>query len=528
MLLQVLGLSKSYDNLKVLDNITFGLDRGEILGLVGRRGSGKSTLLHVLGGISPPSAGTIRLDGHDVRFATPDQAHRAGIELVPQESQVVAQLSILQNIFLGREISRFRYLRIPDWDRMHTIALELLAAFDLSPDFLSESVSNLTDEQRHLIALTRAFARPSKLLLIDDMLSSLNFHRQQLLLSFIRRKAEEGMGVIICSENIKHLFQTTDRILAFYNGQLSADWRTADCTPKDVVERIVGTSDREQVTPVIWALENYHKAQEQTEELFRLQAELHESLEVSDTLNRQLVEKLSQQVQAMDRLNLALQDTQRRLLTEREEERKALARELHDSVIQDLLSVNYRLEDLESTENDIASPQYGDELRDIRRNIRNVVGNLRQVCRDLRPPTIEYHGLSSAIPSLVREWEERTGIAVHLKIDDDLGRLPELIELSAFRIIQEALNNVSKHAHAQNVDLLLRRTSANDLVIRVSDDGGGFPVPKNLAELSAQKHFGLIGISERVALLGGDMHIDSSRTKGLTLDVTIPLPSPFQ
>ncbi|NOX60674.1 MAG: ATP-binding cassette domain-containing protein [Chloroflexi bacterium] len=526
-LLQVLGLSKSYDNLKVLDHITFTLQRGEILGLVGRRGSGKTTLLHLLGGVSRPSGGAIRLEGRAVRFATPDQAHRDGVELVPQGPQIVEQLNVLQNIFLGREICRPRHIGLPNWRKMCAIALELLKDFDLSPDFLSESVGNLTDEQRHLIALMRAFSQPSKLLLIDDMLSSLSFHRQQLLLKTIRRKAEDGVGVIICSEDIKHLFQTTDRILVLYNGQLSADWRTEDCTPKDVVERMVGTNNRERVTPVIWALENYHKAQQQTKELFRLQAELHESLEVSDTLNRQLVEKLSQQVKAMDRLNLALQDTQRRLLTEREEERKALARELHDSVIQDLLSVNYRLEDLEGAGNDKTPPGHRHELRDIRRSIRDVVGDLRQVCRDLRPPTIDNHGLSSAIPSFVREWEERTGIVVHLEIDSALGRLPELIELSAFRIIQEALNNVSKHAHAQNVYLLLQRTPANDLLIRVSDDGWGFKVPKNLAELSAQKHFGLIGISERAALLGGNMHIESSREKGLTLHVEIPLPSPF-
>ena len=526
-LLKVVGVSKSFGNLKVLDNITFALQRGEILGLVGRRGSGKSTLLHVLGGVVRPSTGAIYLDGRKTRFTTPDQAHHQGVELIPQTPRVVEQLSVLQNIFLGREIARPFRVGLPNWRRMHQIARELLREFELPPGFLSESVSNLTDEQRQLISLMRAFSRPSRLLLIDDMLSSLSFPRQEILLAHIRKKAQQGIGIIICSEDIKHLFQTTDRILVLYNGRLSADWRTADCTPKDVVERIVGSSKREQVTPVIWALENYHKAQQQTEKLFRLQAALHESLEVSDTLNRQLVERLSQQVKAMDHLNLALQNTQRRLLTEREEERKALARELHDSVIQDLLSVNYRLEDLENADDDATPRQHSEELHAIRDAIREVVGDLRQVCRNLRPPTIDNHGLSSAIPSLVREWEERTGIPVHLDIESGLGRLPESIELSTFRIIQEALNNVGKHARARNVYLLLQRTPANNLLIRVSDDGQGFSVPKDLAAFSEQKHFGLIGISERAALLGGNMHIESSREEGLTLHVEIPLPSPF-
>ncbi len=524
-LLQVQNLSKSFGNLKVLDDITFTLQRGEILGLVGRRGAGKSTLLHVLGGVVRPSGGVVYLDGSQARFTTPDQAHRHGVELIPQVPRLVEQLDVLQNIFLGREIAWPPRFGIPNWRKMSDIAGELLQEFGLRPGILSESAGNLTDEQRQLVALMRAFSRPSRLLLIDDMLSSLSFSRQEILLAYIRRRASQGAGIIICSEDIKHLFQTTDRILVLYNGQLSADWRTEDCTPRDVVERIVGTSNREQVTPVIWALENFHRAQKRTEELFRKQAQLHESLEVSDTLNQQLVEKLSAQVRAMDRLNLALQDAQRRLLTEREEERKALARELHDSIIQDLLSINYRLEEAES---DAVLPPHRQELQSIRSAIREVVGDLRQVCRDLRPPTIDNHGLSSAIPSFVREWEARAGVAVHLEIDASLGRLPELMELSVFRIVQEALNNVHKHARARNVHLLLQRTPANNLLIRISDDGRGVKAPANLAEFSAQKHFGLIGISERAALLGGDMDIASSKDGGLTLQVEIPFPSPFQ
>ncbi len=520
-LLQVNGISKSYANLKVLDNITFALQRGEILGLVGRRGSGKSTLLHLMGGVTRASEGTIFLEERKIQFLTPDQAHRQGVELVPQVPHIVEQLNVLENIFLGREISRSRFVRFPDFRRMRALADTYLQTFDLDPDFLNASVKDLTNEQRQLIVLMRAFVQSPKLLLLDDVLSTLNFRRQEILLEYVQQKAAEGLGAIICSEDIKHLFAITDRILVLYDGKLVADWSTADCTPRDVVESIVGSSHREQVTPVIWALENYHKAQQQTDELFRQQTQLHASLEVSDTLNRQLVEKLSEQVKAMDRLNLALQETQRRLLTEREEERKALARELHDSVIQDLLSINYRLEDVESEK---SSTGHREELNDIRNAIRDVVSDLRQVCRDLRPPTIDNHGLSSAIPSLVREWEARTGIAVYLEIDSTLGRLPELIEFSVFRIVQEALNNVSKHAQAQNVRLLLQRTPGDSLSISVSDDGHGFLGPVDLAELSAQKHFGLIGISERVALLGGNMHIESSQEKGLTLQVEIPFP----
>jgi signal transduction histidine kinase len=124
------------------------------------------------------------------------------------------------------------------------------------------------------------------------------------------------------------------------------------------------------------------------------------------------------------------------LITEREDERKELARELHDQVIQDLLGLNYRLEEVEGEEKSRTARQ---GVADIRSGIRNVIGELRQVCSDLRPPTIDHHGLSAAIASLAHEWAERNELQLQLEIDPVLGRLPEMIELSVFRIVQEGL-----------------------------------------------------------------------------------------
>jgi signal transduction histidine kinase len=290
------------------------------------------------------------------------------------------------------------------------------------------------------------------------------------------------------------------------------------------VELIVGSARDEQVSPLIWALESYHAAQKQAEELRQTQMSLQESLEARTSLNRQLFERLRNQVAALDQLNTALQATQRRLITEREDERKALARELHDQIIQDMLSVNYRLEEIENVEE---SQDLRKELELIRYGIRNMVGELRQLCGDLRPPSIEHHGLSAAIDSLAHEWAERNNIQLQLDIDPALGRLPETIELSVFRIVQEGLNNIRKHASAKHVRLSLQRTSAANLLVRLEDDGQGLAGPVDLAALSVQKHFGLVGISERVALLGGNMNIESSNDNGTILQVEIPSPYPM-
>jgi signal transduction histidine kinase len=549
-LLEVRNLSKNFDRLPVLRDVTFSLARGEVLGLVGRQGAGKSTLLHLISGIMTPSSGTIYFDGKPLRFANRMETQKLGIETVYQTtglinrfdtnnslhrdrqpdvknvrhtSGLVEHENAAYNILLGREVTKGSFLKIIDWQKMIDIARGLLQEFALPPELAKEQVRNLSDEQRQVLMLARAFYRPCRLLLLDDILPALSFQRQNILLEKIKKLAAEGTSVIIISDDLKHLFDITDRILVLYEGRLVADRRTVEAVPREIVELIVGSSRREHVSPLIWALESYHAAQQQTEELRRTQASLRESLDAQDSLNRQLVERLRNQLVALDQLNAALQATQRRLITEREDERKALARELHDHHIQDLLGLNYRLEEVESSG---IPPILQQEIASIRQGIRNVVSELRQVCSDLRPPTIDHHGLSGAIDSLAQEWADRNDVQLQLEIDPALGRLPEMIELSVFRIIQEGLNNIRKHAQARHVRLSLQRTPSASLLVRLEDDGRGLAAPVDLAAFSVNKHFGLVGISERVALLGGRMNIESSKGGGTILQIEIPSPSP--
>lgn len=549
--IHVENLSKNFDRLPVLRDVSFSISRGEIVGLVGRQGAGKSTLFHLLNGVIPPSSGTIYVDGVPQRLMSRIQAQKLGIETVYQISSpidqfnvtngflfdreignettrrtsgLVEQFDVVENIMLGRESTRLSKFGVIHWDQMIRSAIKLLGEFNLPPSLIREQVRNLSDEQRQLLTVVRAFYKPCRLLLMDDIIPILSFERQKILMDKIKQLAAQGTSIIISSDDLTHLFTVTDRILVLYEGRLVADRPTSDVVPKEIVELIVGSSRQEQVTPLIWALESYHSAQQQAEELRRTQATLQESLHARTSLNRQLLETLKDQIGALDQLNNALQATQRRLITEREDERKALAREIHDQVIQDLLSFNYRLEEIESGE---TAQSIQKEVESIRQGIRNVVSELRQICSDLRPPTIDHHGLSAAIDSLAHEWEDRSNIHVHLEIDPGLGRLPETIELSVFRIVQEGLSNIRKHSSAKHVRLSVQRTPSASLLVRLEDDGQGLSVPPDLASLTINKHFGLVGISERVALLGGLMNIESSRGGGMILQVEIPSPYPI-
>lgn len=549
--LHVESLSKNFDRLPVLKDVTFSMARGEVLGLVGRQSAGKSTLFHLLNGGMLPSSGAIYIDGDLRRLTSRNQAQKLGIETIYQISNpvdyfnvignfwsdreignettrrtsgLVEQFNVVENIMLGREIKKVPFLGVIDWTEMIRSAMQLLEEFNLPPDLIREHVSNLSDEQRQILTVARAFYKPCCLLLMDDIIPVLSFERQKILLEKIRVLADKGTSIIISSDDLKHLFTITDRILVLYEGRLVADRRTNDSVPKEIVELIVGSAQQEQVTPLIWALESYHTAQQQAEELRQTQVSLQESLEARTSLNRQLFDRLGSQIEALDQLTMALQATQRRLITEREDERKALAREIHDQVIQDLLSFNYRLEEIENNLAAMSTSQK--DVASIRQGIRTVVSELRQICSNLRPPTIDHHGLSAAIDSLAHEWAERSNIQIHLEIDPALGRLPETIELSVFRIVQEGLSNIRKHAAAKHVWLSLKRTPSASLLVRLEDDGQGLLIPANLASLSANKHFGIVGISERVALLGGTMSIESSEGNGMIIQVEIPSPHP--
>lgn len=523
-LLSVSNLSKYFGAVAALAGVTFTLESGEVLGVVGQRGSGKSTLFQLLSGVFPPSHGSLQFAGERVTFKSAAQAQRLGIETVHQHPRLVDSLNALQNIFLGRELCGWpRWGLWPREEVMLQAAQALLQAFDLPAHLVFKRPPQLSAEQQQIVALAKALSRPARLLLLDDALETLSFERQRKLLARIKDLSVQNVGVIISSDDLKQIFAVTDRILVLYQGRQVALRRTAESTPREIVELIVGSNRQDQVTPVIWAFENYHAAQRQAEELGRAQLALRQSLQAQDSLNRQLIERLRDQLEALDRLNLALQEANRRLLTEREAERKALARELHDQIIQDLLSYNYQLEEIE---NEMVGESQSQELEKIRHGLRQAVGSLRQVCSDLRPPTIDSHGLSAAIRSLAHQWSEQFGIPVDLEVDPALGRLPEAIELSVFRIVQEGLSNVRKHAVASRVTLSLRRTHTASLVVQLADDGCGLRTPINLATLSEQKHFGLVGISERVSLLGGTLQFTSPPGGGLVLQIEIPSPYP--
>lgn len=521
-LLQLSHLSKKFGTLQALDDVSFTVQAGEVVGLTGSSGAGKSVLTSILAGLTAPSDGEITFAGQRLTFPWRPRDHQ--IELIFQEPQLVEQLDITANVFLGNEVGWFKQLQwllVPSRLKMDRAAAEILASLGSTMGNMREKVLNLTSEQRQLIAIARVMTSRPRLVIVDDPTALLSYPAEQKLLTLMQRWRREKIGVLLATDNLDHLFAVTDRVVVLRAGRVVATLRTDETSREQMVSALVG-GPRHSNTPAIWALDRFYRARQQAEQLRHQQQLLERDLVAQDNLNRQLVEELGKQVKALDQANSALQNAQRRLMTEREQERKHLARELHDQVIQDLLSTNFRLEEIEGDSGIPEQPRH--ELNGIRSGIRELVTEVRNLCGDLRPPTIDSLGLGAAIHSLARGWSERTGIEVTLDIELSPDRLPETIELSIFRIVQEGLNNVGRHAAASRAEVKLAHSTPRSLMITVSDNGLGLPGNFDLANLAAAGHYGLLGISERVALLEGRLHLQNQREGGAIIQAEIPHP----
>ncbi len=208
-----------------------------------------------------------------------------------------------------------------------------------------------------------------------------------------------------------------------------------------------------------------------------------------------------------------------RVLVAQEKARQRIAREIHDEPIQTLLATASHTEKLRSMDN---IEEIKTKAVWIEKNIRSTVAELRRISLDLRPTILDDLGLVPAIRWLIQAPEDENGPKVQLMVSGDELKLPQDTELAVFRVIQEALNNVKKHARA-SITVINLKFTPGQLTVGVRDDGTGFSVPRRLSSLALNGKLGLIDIHERVQLIGGKLIIKSKPKRGTSLTITIPV-----
>jgi fructose transport system ATP-binding protein len=210
------GLTKRYGHVTALDQCDFELRAGEVLAVIGDNGAGKSTLIKVLSGAVLPDEGELELDGQPVRFHTPIDARRYGIETVYQELAVAPALDIATNLFLGREIRRRgplgRWLRLLDKRAMRREAKQHMDELHINLRSMTSAVENLSGGQRQGVAVARAAAFARKLVIMDEPTAALGVRESGQVLDLIRRIRDRGLPVILISHNMPHVFDVADRI----------------------------------------------------------------------------------------------------------------------------------------------------------------------------------------------------------------------------------------------------------------------------------------------------------------------------
>ncbi len=205
------------------------------------------------------------------------------------------------------------------------------------------------------------------------------------------------------------------------------------------------------------------------------------------------------------------------VISAQEEERRRIARELHDSTTQSLTSVMVGLHNLEVV---CDKPELHTQLTGIRQVVSQTLDEVHALAWQLRPSALDDLGLEAALESFVQEWADQNSIATDMVINLGEQRLPESLETAIYRIVQEALTNVSRHAQASSVSLLISQRGGEITTI-IEDDGRGF----DLARAMKNGRLGLLGIQERAELLGGSLKIESRPQEGVSLYVYLPVSS---
>jgi signal transduction histidine kinase len=211
----------------------------------------------------------------------------------------------------------------------------------------------------------------------------------------------------------------------------------------------------------------------------------------------------------------------RQITLAQEDERKRIARELHDDTIQALIALSRRLDALSTLSEQLPEPalRYLKQLREL---ITSALRNVRHFIQDMRPPALDHLGLIPTLEGLTTDLAEKEGLEVELTVEGEKRRLTSEEELVLFRIAQEALNNVRRHSHASQVAIQME-FYPDGVRMTINDNGQGFEVPEKTGDLVATGKLGLIGMYERARLLHGTLVVQSESGKGTKVIADVPI-----
>ena len=228
------GISKSFPGVIALDAVDFALRRGEVHAVMGENGAGKSTLIKVITGVYEKDAGHIILDGNPIHFKSPQEAQDAGIGTVYQEITLCPNLTVAENMFIGRGRAPFI-----SWKHMNEMAAKLLGSLGI-PASPTQELTSCSLAIQQMIAIARAVDMDCKILILDEPTSSLDEDEVKKLFDLMRQLKARGVGIIFITHFLEQVYEISDRITVLRNGQLIGEYETSSLSQIELISKMMG------------------------------------------------------------------------------------------------------------------------------------------------------------------------------------------------------------------------------------------------------------------------------------------------
>jgi ABC-type sugar transport system ATPase subunit len=246
------NVSKLFGGVHALDDVSFELRRGDVVGLVGDNGAGKSTLVKILSGVFGPSSGEILIEGERETLTPPARAQRHGIETVYQDLALVSSFTVAENFFVGRERSWGRgpkLFQIMNRRSMTSTAASALESLNISiPHLKNRPVERMSGGQRQMAAIARGAFWGERLLLLDEPTAALGVRESHEVLELVGQLSQRGLTMLMVTHNLEHLWSVCNRVIVMRRGRKVADLMSSETTMDEVVAYITGAKGPETIS----------------------------------------------------------------------------------------------------------------------------------------------------------------------------------------------------------------------------------------------------------------------------------------
>ena len=245
-LLQLNNVTKSFGAVEALVNVSFSVNSGEVVALLGDNGAGKSTLIKILSGVHKHDNGNIKWEGNDIVIKSPAHAIKIGFSVVYQDLAVVPLISIYRNFFLGKEdliCKRFFGVSFIRNNYAKNIARDALSQLGIEIENVESNVGVLSGGERQSISIARAVYFQSKLLILDEPTAALSLKETAKVLSYVQEAKKNEVGVIMITYNISHAWDSADRFVVLYRGEVASVLKKEETSVKEL-ENLINTGKK--------------------------------------------------------------------------------------------------------------------------------------------------------------------------------------------------------------------------------------------------------------------------------------------